>query len=143
MNELDMPMCSWGTGHVDLEKCPYQAPVPGADPLKATSIYSQMRERNRCNANDFQNIGVNGARITSSMGLVESLARNPNTDQQLLVYLALIGNDVCNGHTGYDHMTTPDEFYTHAMERYSMLDLSVLLFYVQFSHIFLYNFIVV
>lgn len=122
MNELDVPMCSWGTGHVELEKCPYQHPVPGADPVSATSIYTLLRERNRCNANDFQNIGVNGARITSSMGLVDSLARNPSTDHQLLVYLALIGNDVCNGHPGYDHMTTPESFYEHAMESLTALD---------------------
>lgn len=110
-------MCSWGTGHVTLDKCPYQNLVPGVDTTHATSIYTQLRERNRCNTNDFQNIGVNGARITSSMKLIESLARNPNTDHQLLVYLALIGNDVCNGHPGFGSMTTPDTFYEKAMER--------------------------
>ena len=25
-NELDMPMCSWGTGHASPEQCPYQYP---------------------------------------------------------------------------------------------------------------------
>lgn len=42
-----------------------------------------------------------------------------------LVWLALIGNDVCNGHPNFDHMTTPDEFYTHAMETLTKLDTMV------------------
>jgi len=120
MNELDFPMCSWGTGHVTPEECPYQYAIPGVDGV--ISLYTQLRERNRCNNNDFQNIGVNGARMTSSMGLVESLARSPTADQPLLVYLALIGNDVCNGHPNFDHMTTPDDFYSHAMESLNALD---------------------
>ena len=53
---------------------------------------------NRCNFRDFQNIGVNGARSSSMNTTVKyGLARNPETDQPLVVVLALIGNDVCNG----------------------------------------------
>ncbi len=81
-----------------------------------------MRARNRCNHNDFQNIGVNGARVTSSMQLVDALARDQVNDNPLLVYLALIGNDICNGHPDFSHMTKPDEFYTKAMETLTALD---------------------
>lgn len=120
-NELDKPMCSWGTGHVKPEDCPYMYPVPGIE-NEIVSIYTQLRKRNRCNHNDFQNIGVNGARITSSMKLVDSMGRDQVLDQPALVWLALIGNDVCNGHAGFDHMTKPDDFYTHAMETLNAID---------------------
>ena len=119
-NELDMPMCSWGTGHASPEECPYQHPVPGLSGV--TSLYSQLSERNRCNTNDYQNIGVNGARITSSMGLVDALARDVTLDHPALVWLALIGNDVCSGHQDFDHMTKPEEFYTYAMASLTALD---------------------
>jgi acyloxyacyl hydrolase len=118
-DELDFPQCSWGTGHMSTTDCPYQHTVPGIDGI--TSLYTQLRQRNRCNHNDFQNIGVNGARITSSMQLVNAMARN-SQDHPLLVWLALIGNDICNGHPTFDTMTTTDEFYTHAMETLTKLD---------------------
>ena len=120
MNEVDQPHCSWGTGHATPEECPYQYPVPGVNGV--ISLYTQLRERNRCNHNDFQNIGVNGARMTSSKQLVDAMARDPTNDNPLLVWLALIGNDVCNGHTGFGSMTTPEEFYTKAMETLNQLD---------------------
>ena len=87
--------------------------------------YMQMRARNRCNHRDYQNIGVNGARITASLPLVESLARSADADHPLLVVLALIGNDVCNGHAGASHMTTVDSFHDHAIETLSALDAKV------------------
>lgn len=120
-NELDKPMCSWGTGHVKPEDCPYMYPVPGIE-NEIVSLYTQLRQRNRCNHNDFQNIGVNGARITSSMKLVDSMGRDQTLDQPALVWLALIGNDVCNGHAGFDHMTKPDDFYTSAMATLNAID---------------------
>lgn len=124
-NELDFPHCSWGTGHADPTLCPYQHPIPGVEGQVVTSLYSQLRARNRCNHNDYQNIGVNGARMTSSAQLVNAMARDQANDNPLLVWLALIGNDICNGHPNFDHMTTPDEFYTHAMETLNRLDTMV------------------
>ena len=58
-NEIDFPQCSWGTGHVDPDLCPYQDEVPGITGV--TSLYLKLRERNRCNNNDFQNIISNVA----------------------------------------------------------------------------------
>ena len=116
-------MCSWGTAHVDsAEKCPFQDPVPGLADGQIVSLYTQLRGRNRCMNQDFQNIGVNGARITSSDGLVDAMARNQQTDAPALVWLTLLGNDVCNGHPGTDHMTTPENFYDKAMETLTRLD---------------------
>lgn len=120
LNEIDQPHCSWGTGHRRPEECPYQYPMNGVNGV--LSLYSQLRERNRCNHNDYQNIGVNGARMTSSSQLVNALARNPTQDNPLLVWLALIGNDICNGHPDFTHMTKPDVFYEHAMETLTRLD---------------------
>ena len=122
LDELDFPQCSWGTGHVDVTDCPYQDVVPGDDPHPGIqSLYTLLRERNRCNHNDFQNIGVNGARMTSSLPLVQSMARG-SEDHPVLVWLTLLGNDVCNGHPGFEHMTTPDAFYQYAMESYTAID---------------------
>jgi acyloxyacyl hydrolase len=87
-----------------------------------TSLYTKLRERNRCNNNDFQNIGVNGARMTSSSGLVDAMARQQSSDSPVLLWLSLIGNDVCNGHPNFDHMTKPDDFYRSAMETLQRLD---------------------
>jgi len=119
-NELDQPHCSWGTAHATPEECPYQAPLPGIDGI--LSLYSQMVDRNRCNRGDFQNIGVNGARITSSLQLVDVVARDPATDYPALVWLSMIGNDVCNGHPGFGSMTKPDEFYEKAVISLRALD---------------------
>lgn len=121
-NEMDFPQCSWGTGHVDLEKCPFQHPVPGVEGTKATSLYTKLVERNRCNYNDYQNIGVNGARITSSDGLVDAVSRRAEVDHPVLLWMSLIGNDVCNGHPGTDHMTTPEQFKTDALASLQKLD---------------------
>ena len=119
-NEIDSPMCSWGTGHVEPELCPYQQEVPGVTGV--TSLYLKMLQRNRCSANDFQNIGVNGARMTSSQQLVDAMARDAQYDKPALVWLSLIGNDVCNGHPGFDHMTPPDTFYENAVKTLRQLD---------------------
>lgn len=122
-NELDYPMCSWGTAHVDNpEKCPFQDSVPGLPDGQIVSLYTQLRDRNRCMNQDFQNVGVNGARITSSSGLVDAMARNQESDAPALVWLTLLGNDVCNGHPGTGHMTTPEDFYDKAMETLTRLD---------------------
>lgn len=120
LNEIDQPHCSWGTGHAAPELCPYQYPAPGVTGV--TSLYSLLRQRNRCNHNDYQNIGVNGARVTSSLQLANALARDQQNDNPLLVWFALIGNDICNGHPNFDSMTRPDEFYEKAMETFTELD---------------------
>lgn len=119
-DELDVPACSWGTAvDPDVARCPYMPPasVPTVD-----SLYLRLRARNRCNHRDFQNVGVNGARVTSSMGLVESLARDGAADHPLLVVFALIGNDVCNGHPGSEHMTTVEDFQAAALASLTALD---------------------
>ena len=41
-NELDNPQCSWGTGHVTPEECPYQHPIGGSN-IGVVSLYTQLR----------------------------------------------------------------------------------------------------
>ena len=61
------------------------------------SLYLRMKEMNRCIHRDYQNIAVNGARSGNMQDTMKGLARNQTTDYPMIVVLALIGNDVCNG----------------------------------------------
>ena len=116
-NEFDWPMLSMTTGHFNSSK--WKNSISG--PME--SIYSTMLKRNRCNHRDYQNIAVNGARSSAMKDtIIKSLARNINSDHPLLVILELVGNDVCNGHHGTDHMTTPQEFHDNYKAIFSHLD---------------------
>lgn len=62
-DELDVPQCSWSTGHAEntsvaAAQCPKVWRMPGdgepPDSLPVSSIYSKLRERNLCNHRDFQ-----------------------------------------------------------------------------------------
>nr|XP_002121122.3 acyloxyacyl hydrolase-like [Ciona intestinalis] len=87
------------------------------------SIYMKLYDRNRCIHRDFQNIGVNGARSGSMTDIVKSLARNATQDYPLFIVLALVGNDVCNGHPDtIDHMTTPEDYRSNMMTTLRYLD---------------------
>jgi acyloxyacyl hydrolase len=117
-NELDWPACSWSTGYHETDRCPASVPL-----APMNSIYQRLRERNLCMHRDFQNIGVNGARVGSMAdGIIQSFARDQTTDTPLLVFHALIGNDVCNGHPGAGHMTTPDAFRASVLQSLAHLD---------------------
>lgn len=105
------------------EGCPFVPDYPpGLDTVQ--SIYSFMRQRNRCMHRDFQNVGVNGARTTSSMQLVDGAQRDQENDYPVTAFYALIGNDVCNGHTDdtFGHMTDPDKFKESVLEALTALD---------------------
>ena len=50
------------------------------------------------------------------------LARNPN-DKPMLVFLSLVGNDVCNGKVNTEErMTTPEQFYNKTMKSLNYLE---------------------
>eukprot|EP01006_Ploeotia_vitrea_P057295 TRINITY_DN68164_c7_g3_i2.p2 TRINITY_DN68164_c7_g3~~TRINITY_DN68164_c7_g3_i2.p2 ORF type:complete len:604 (+),score=304.25 TRINITY_DN68164_c7_g3_i2:1051-2862(+) len=116
-NEADWPECSWSTAWQNATNCPRSL-------LPIKSMYQRLRERNLCNHRDYQNIGVNGARTSSMMppGIIESYQRNQTEDSPALVFFALIGNDVCNGHPGMSHMTTVPEFEANVLKSLSYLD---------------------
>jgi acyloxyacyl hydrolase len=86
------------------------------------SFYQRMWERNHCIHRDFQNAGVNGARASSiAEGIAASMMRS-QSDAPILVFHAVIGNDVCNGHPGFSDMTTPAEFEASVLQTLSELN---------------------
>eukprot|EP00656_Telonema_subtile_P008813 TRINITY_DN14122_c0_g1_i3.p2 TRINITY_DN14122_c0_g1~~TRINITY_DN14122_c0_g1_i3.p2 ORF type:complete len:218 (+),score=62.54 TRINITY_DN14122_c0_g1_i3:863-1516(+) len=50
------------------------------------------------------------------------MSRAQQADHPALVLLSMIGNDVCNGHPGMDHMTTPADFENRTREALAVLD---------------------
>nr|KAG5708000.1 hypothetical protein BaRGS_025138 [Batillaria attramentaria] len=89
------------------------------------SLYLRLRQVNRCNHRDYQNIAVNGARSSSMDNpIMESLARIQGKDQPLVVVYALVGNDVCNGHVDdtFAHMTTPQQMRVNVLKTLEYLD---------------------
>ena len=136
-NEADWPQCSWATGFRNSAPGPSRCPAvglvppePGSNPWPAgASLYERFATLNRCNHRDYQNLGVNGARVGSmapsadgGFGIVDALARNRATDAPLLVVYALIGNDVCNGHPGAGSMTTVPEFTAAVLASLAVLN---------------------
>jgi len=91
------------------------------------SNYQRFFERNRCNHRDYQLLAWNGARS----GSVQSLLTNPNvsaihrktSDHPAILFFALVGNDVCNGHPDtIGHMTTVAEFHESITAIFLALD---------------------
>ena len=112
-NELDFPMLSWSTGHADTSV--YAPDVNG--PMD--SIYKRLREHNLCNHNDYQNIGVNGASSGTIFSTLKNILSRDNRlstlpQKPLLLFLAMIGNDVCN--SKFTSRTTPDEYHDNFLK---------------------------
>jgi len=115
-DELDWPEMSASTAYMNETWVGH--PVGPLD-----SMYLRMRERNLCSHRDYQNMGVNGARSSAMYSsIVDTMARNQNLDHPVFLTYALIGNDVCNGHFGTSHMTTPQEFYINVVNALKYLD---------------------
>eukprot|EP01029_Cantina_marsupialis_P020485 TRINITY_DN47_c1_g2_i1.p1 TRINITY_DN47_c1_g2~~TRINITY_DN47_c1_g2_i1.p1 ORF type:complete len:624 (-),score=229.24 TRINITY_DN47_c1_g2_i1:149-2020(-) len=101
-DELDVPQCSWSTGHS--QYCP-----PSSKAIK--SIYERMYERNRCMHRDFQNIGVNGQKMVHLIRMQDTLTRDQQNDAPITLFVAYVGNDICNGHTPtLPHMTSTSSY---------------------------------
>ena len=114
-NEFDWPMLSSATGYKNSTWKDIQGPVD--------SGYLRARALNRCNHRDYQNIAVNGARSSAMADtIVKSFSRHGPQDNPLLLTFALIGNDVCSGHPGLSHMTTPEEFYANNLRTFRYVD---------------------
>ena len=115
-NEFDWPMMSSTTGFMN-------SSWPESISGEVDSSYLRLLELNRCNHRDYQNIGVNGARASAMADeIVKTFARRGSDDNPVFLTLALIGNDVCNGHPGEDHMTKPKDFYTHTLQTLNYVD---------------------
>ncbi|XP_078607487.1 acyloxyacyl hydrolase-like [Branchiostoma floridae x Branchiostoma japonicum] len=116
-NEIDWPELSTATGHMNNT---FGEVIKGP----VDSIYMRLRERNRCNHRDYQNIGVNGGRSGSmNSTIVRSLVRNRISDYPAIVNIELVGNDVCNGHPDtLSHMTKPKDFRKYMLDTLQYLD---------------------
>jgi acyloxyacyl hydrolase len=114
-NEMDWPQRSATSGFIQDDK---------DDPGQMFSIYSAMRDRNRCNHRDYHNIAVNGARAHDmNTTIIRSFQRSQVLDKPVLATFALIGNDVCSGHPDYyNHMTKPEDFYNSVIASLEYLD---------------------
>jgi acyloxyacyl hydrolase len=71
-------------------------------------VYKYLRQWNLCNHNDFQNIGVNGGASGNTKTNIKALVRNQQEDYPLLMFLELIGNDVCK--KSFESMTKEADF---------------------------------
>lgn len=87
------------------------------------SVYKFAREWNLCNHNDYQNIAVNGGDSGNTQENIKALARNQQNDHPLLMFMELVGNDVCA--KTFDGMTTVTEFKTNVLKLLNYLDQTV------------------
>ena len=116
-NEFDWPMLSYSTGYRNTTAWPNSISGP------VTSIYLKLREINRCNHRDYQNIAVNGARSSSMADhIVQSFSRHGKEDNPVFIIFNLVGNDVCSGHHSMSSMTTPQEFYQNNLKTFKYVD---------------------
>jgi acyloxyacyl hydrolase len=122
LNEMDWPECSWSTAFEDAANCPVSHALSG----KINSMYQRMRARNLCNHRDYATVAVNGARtsnVAPPTGDIMAFTRDQQNDTPALVFFALIGNDVCNGHVPtLPHMTTVAEFKQYLTTSLQYLD---------------------
>lgn len=104
-NEFDWPMLSANTAFFDST-----ADFPEING-PVNSSYEITRGRNLCAHRDYQNLGVNGARVGAMNTTIQQGLSRSQADHPLLVMYALIGNDVCNGHPDtFAHMTSATEY---------------------------------
>ena len=90
-------------------------PDPNVQPCR--SLYTYLVDNNKCNFNDYQNIAVNGATMSSTISNIRRLLRNKNLDSPLLLVLELVRNDICSG-----NMTSPESFRQSLEEILAYLD---------------------
>jgi len=110
-DEVDLPHMSAYTGYFDQG---YTGPV--------SSVYKKLYARNKCNFRDYQNIAVNGANSRNAYGDIVKLARHEGNDYPVLMFLELIGNDVCNHRQDFSPMTTPEAFRVNILKILNYLD---------------------
>jgi acyloxyacyl hydrolase len=72
-----------------------------------------------CNNNDFQNLGVNGGDSGNTWGNIKALKRDPQADHPMILFLELIGNDVCGSSVGG---TNPVDFRKNIIRLLDWLD---------------------
>ena len=110
-NELDIPHESGYTGNTK------------TNGYTRHSVYKYLREWNMCNHNDYQNVAVNGGDSGNTWGNIKALKRNQKDDYPLLMFMELIGNDVCA--KSFNSMTTTVNFKANILKLLRYLDSTV------------------
>lgn len=113
-DEFDFPQNSAYTAYLDAN------PDMPLYPLK--SIYKDVVRRNKCNFRDFQNVAVNGGDSYNVQTYVKSLSRNNATDHPMVVFLELLGNDVCGSAHSLNDATPPATFKQNIYNVLGQLD---------------------
>ncbi|KAM4028377.1 acyloxyacyl hydrolase isoform 2-T2 [Anomaloglossus baeobatrachus] len=114
-NELDWPQFSMYTG--------FQNSTIGG---WTQSLYLRLRNWNRCNHRDYQNIARNGGSSNNLQSYLISMARNKRLDKPAIVFYAMIGNDVCNPSIDtLKRMTTPKEMRINILKELKYLDMNL------------------
>ncbi|KAG8572519.1 hypothetical protein GDO81_012071 [Engystomops pustulosus] len=114
-NELDWPQFSMYTG--------FQNSTIGG---WTQSLYLRLRDWNRCNHRDYQNIARNGGSSRNLEHFLKSMTRDQQLDKPAVVFYAMIGNDVCNESPDtLNHMTTPEDMRAYVMNELKYLDMNL------------------
>lgn len=87
------------------------------------SFYKFAREWNLCNHNDYQNVAVNGGDSGNTWGNIPALKRVQSDDYPLIMFMELVGNDVCS--KSFDGMTTVEHFKENILKLLNYLDKTV------------------
>jgi acyloxyacyl hydrolase len=123
-NEFDLPYKSSVTGFVE-----------GTETSPVRSVYKKLVERNRCNRNDYQNLGVNGDESNKVISYLDSIKRDKDKDFPILMILELTGSDVCDPLPSFDAMTTPEKFRENILSVLSQLNSKL----PKGSHVFIWG----
>jgi acyloxyacyl hydrolase len=112
--EADWPQLSWATGH--------RQDHTGDTPGNVDSIYMRLKNHNRCNHRDFQNVCVNGARSGAiASKLIKTIQRNQTHDHPAIVFIAPIGNDICTPNPN-GRGTNPVDFHNNIVRSLDYLE---------------------
>jgi len=112
-DEFDWPQYSAYTA--------FEQTQPGAlTPLR--SIYKEVVRRNQCNFRDFQNLAVNGGDSYNVQTYTLSLNRNSTLDKPMVMFLELLGNDVCGSAHNLNEATPPQVFKSNIYNILNELD---------------------
>ena len=99
------------------------------------SVYNQMYLRNKCNFRDYQNAAVNGGAAGNTVSNAEALRRDQDNDHPMILFLELIGNDVCGKHTDPSQMTSKADFMTKTYKILQEMDAKL----PKGSHVFIFG----
>ncbi|KAJ6252490.1 acyloxyacyl hydrolase [Anaeramoeba flamelloides] len=116
--EFDWPHKSYGTGH----DTSYNKYCPG----DVKSIYLEMRNINRCNHRNYQNLAVNGMESKKIKDLLSTTITKSQEqeDYPTLTILEIIGNDICHSES-IEKFITNEQFKTNIIGFLDELDKTV------------------